>query len=171
MPGTNKTPIHSSRSQEMDDITRKPPHWMVNRGSALLLIVFLLTTAASYFIPYPNTITTDIRFSYPTEGTLSARFLIPDQKAKDILPSQKINIHFLSPQGLYPEFTTGRIIQMSTSTEPGFSVAHIAFANSLPRERFKFVITKNDSTAKAVITAGSAPLLFVLFQKTSPSSK
>ena len=164
---TNKKSVRLTHSKEMADIIGIPPHWIIKQGSLLLLLIFLLAAAASYFVPYPEYITTDIHFSYPSAMGVSAHFLIPNEKAKKITLLRKTDIHFISPPGPYPAFATGRIMQISASREPGFSVATIVFTDNPDGSQFKTVVTKKDSIAKAVITTGTIPLLFVIFQKNS----
>jgi len=47
------------RSEEVNDILTKVPHWLIRRGSILFLLLILLVLALSWFIKYPDLITAE----------------------------------------------------------------------------------------------------------------
>lgn len=48
------------RSEEVQEILTKTPHWMIRWGNLLILIIIILIFLFSWFIKYPDIITTEI---------------------------------------------------------------------------------------------------------------
>lgn len=48
------------RSEEVQDIMSKMPHWVIRRGTAILFAILLLIFTGAYFIHYPDVITTSV---------------------------------------------------------------------------------------------------------------
>jgi multidrug resistance efflux pump len=48
------------RSEEVQDILTKVPHWMIRWGTALIFVIILLLFFVSWFIKYPDVVTTQI---------------------------------------------------------------------------------------------------------------
>ena len=55
---TTNTPLSTSdielRSEQVQEILTKIPHWMIRWGNLLILIILLLVLLFSYFIKYPD---------------------------------------------------------------------------------------------------------------------
>jgi multidrug efflux pump subunit AcrA (membrane-fusion protein) len=49
-----------SRSEEVQEIISKMPHWVIRRGSMMLLIVTILLISGAWFIHYPDVIVTQV---------------------------------------------------------------------------------------------------------------
>lgn len=47
------------RSEEVQDILAKVPHWLIRRGSVLFLLLIVLVLALSWFIKYPDIVTSE----------------------------------------------------------------------------------------------------------------
>lgn len=47
------------RSEDVQEILSRPPHWMLSWGNALLVLLVVLVFILSYFIKYPNVISAD----------------------------------------------------------------------------------------------------------------
>ena len=47
------------RSEEVKDILTKVPHWLIRRGSVLFLLLIVLVLALSWFIKYPDIVTSE----------------------------------------------------------------------------------------------------------------
>ncbi len=56
----NKLKNIELRSEEVQDILSKVPHWMIRWGSLLILAMFIMLFALSWFIKYPDIITSQI---------------------------------------------------------------------------------------------------------------
>src|SRR5215210_1701726 len=48
------------KSEEVQDIMSKMPHWIIRRGISVLFAVMILLFAGAYFIHYPDVIITNI---------------------------------------------------------------------------------------------------------------
>ena len=59
----NVQPAAKSKSEEVQDIISKMPHWIIRRGTAVLFIIILLFFAGAYFIHYPDAIITNVNIS------------------------------------------------------------------------------------------------------------
>lgn len=57
------------RSEEVQEILETPPHWLVNSGSGILLLILLLALFFSWFIKYPDVIIAEAELtsSHPPE--------------------------------------------------------------------------------------------------------
>jgi hypothetical protein len=44
------------RSEEIDEVIGRPPHWLVQWGITVFLVILLLVLTISYFIEYPETV-------------------------------------------------------------------------------------------------------------------
>ena len=51
------------RSENVQDILNKPPHWMIQWGNTLILIIFIIIIFMSYIIKYPEFINAPIIIS------------------------------------------------------------------------------------------------------------
>lgn len=59
----NIQPAAKSRSEEVQDIISKMPHWIIRRGTAVLFLIILLFFAGAYFVRYPDAIITNVNIS------------------------------------------------------------------------------------------------------------
>src|SRR5580765_9059967 len=48
------------RSEEVQEIISKMPHWVVRRGTTILFAVIILLFTSAWFIHYPDVITTNV---------------------------------------------------------------------------------------------------------------
>lgn len=55
----NTDPIEI-RSEQVQDILTKVPHWLVSSGSSMLLVLILMIIFISWFVRYPDVITTQV---------------------------------------------------------------------------------------------------------------
>ena len=86
MPNHNKIEL---RSEEVQDILTKIPHWIIRWGSLVVLIILLLLFLVSWMVKYPDIITTEIiittqippeKLVAKTSGKIQA--ILIDDKAK-----------------------------------------------------------------------------------------
>lgn len=86
MPNHNKIEL---RSEEVQDILTKIPHWIIRWGSLVVLIILLLLFLVSWMVKYPDIITTEITITtqIPPEKLVAKTFgkiqaILIDDKAK-----------------------------------------------------------------------------------------
>lgn len=60
------TDISLLKSKEIDEIIGRPPHWLIQWGISVFFIILILVLGLSYFIKYPEIITTP--FNLITDG-------------------------------------------------------------------------------------------------------
>ena len=64
---TNKqgiaVPAFELRSEEIQDIIGKMPHWIIRQGTAVLFAVIILLFAGAYFMHYPDIIITNVNIT------------------------------------------------------------------------------------------------------------
>jgi|GEM_PF-5710429 len=72
------------RSEEVQDILSRPPHWMVRSGSTVLILIILLVFVLSYFIKYPEVI-----------------------EVSGLVPTHSTHVHVLSPE------VSGRVTKLT----------------------------------------------------------
>src|ERR1051325_2669663 len=51
------------RSEEVQDIMSKMPHWIIRRGTTVLFVVMALLLGGAYFIHYPDVIVTSVNIT------------------------------------------------------------------------------------------------------------
>lgn len=51
--------------EDLQEIISKPPSWLLKRGISLVLMTVILLVALSFFIKYPDIVTTPIKFNTP----------------------------------------------------------------------------------------------------------
>lgn len=86
MPNHNEIEL---RSEEVQDILTKIPHWIIRWGSLVVLIILLLLFLVSWMVKYPDIITTEITITtqIPPEKLVAKTFgkiqaILIDDKAK-----------------------------------------------------------------------------------------
>jgi len=58
------TPLHlKARSEEVQDIITKMPHWIIRRGMMLLLLIILMLFTGACFIHFPDVVTTNVNIA------------------------------------------------------------------------------------------------------------
>lgn len=82
MPYTNNLPDqereHPLLSEEMQEIIRYQPHWFIRRGNVLFFCILLALLSVSWFIKYPDTITTSVRLT----AVNAPKMLVPKAAGK-----------------------------------------------------------------------------------------
>lgn len=59
MPENNSDPIEI-RSEQVQDILTKVPHWIISSGSSVLLMIILMILSISWFVRYPDVISSQV---------------------------------------------------------------------------------------------------------------
>ena len=63
VPYTAAPSPYEIRSEEVQDIMSKMPHWIISRGTTVLFAGMILLLAGAYFIHYPDVIVTSVRIT------------------------------------------------------------------------------------------------------------
>jgi multidrug resistance efflux pump len=144
MPNHNEIEL---RSEEVQDILTKIPHWIIRWGSLVILIIFMLLYLVSWIVKYPDIITTEI--------TITTQ--IPPEKlvAKT---SGKIQAILINDKAIVNENTPLAVIENAANYKDVFLLKKITDTISLTN--FKFPFEKLQATQ-----LGEIENSFALFQK------
>ncbi len=135
------------RSEEVQDILTRIPHWMIRWGNILILITILLVFLFSWFIKYPDIITTQI--------TITTQ--IPPEKlvAKS---SGRIEAILVDDKEKVAENTPLAIIENAANYKDVFLLKSIVDTINLDKSPFPFNLLK-------ATQLGEVESSFALFQK------
>ena len=115
------------RSEEVQDILTKIPHWIIRWGSLVVLVILLLLFLVSWMVKYPDIITTEI--------TITTQ--IPPEKlvAKT---SGKIQAILIDDKELVNENTPLAVIENAANYKDVFLLKAITDTISLSNSKFPF---------------------------------
>ena len=124
MPNYNEIEL---RSEEVQDILTKIPHWIIRWGSLVVLIILLLLFLVSWMVKYPDIITTEI--------TITTQ--IPPEKlvAKT---SGKIQAILIDDKAKVNENTPLAVIENAANYKDVFLLKAITDTISLSNSKFPF---------------------------------
>lgn len=124
MPNHNEIEL---RSEEVQDILTKIPHWIIRWGSLVVLIILLLLFLVSWMVKYPDIITTEI--------TITTQ--IPPEKlvAKT---SGKIQAILIDDKAKVNENTPLAVIENAANYKDVFLLKTITDTISLSNSKFPF---------------------------------
>ncbi len=124
MPNHNEIEL---RSEEVQDILTKIPHWIIRWGSLVVLVIFLLLFLVSWMVKYPDIITTEI--------TITTQ--IPPEKlvAKT---SGKIQAILIDDKAIVNENTPLAVIENAANYKAVFLLKSITDTISLSNSKFPF---------------------------------
>ena len=124
MPNHNEIEL---RSEEVQDILTKIPHWIIRWGSLVVLIILLLLFLVSWMVKYPDIITTEI--------TITTQ--IPPEKlvAKT---SGKIQAILIDDKAIVNENTPLAVIENAANYKAVFLLKSITDTISLSNSKFPF---------------------------------
>ena len=144
MPNYNEIEL---RSEEVQDILTKIPHWIIRWGSLVVLIILLLLFLVSWMVKYPDIITTEI--------TITTQ--IPPEKlvAKT---SGKIQAILIDDKAKVNENTPLAVIENAANYKDVFLLKTITDTISLSNSKFPF-----DKLQAAQL--GEIENSFAMFQK------
>ena len=144
MPNYNEIEL---RSEEVQDILTKIPHWIIRWGSLVVLIILLLLFLVSWMVKYPDIITTEI--------TITTQ--IPPEKlvAKT---SGKIETVLIDDKEMVNENIPLAVIENSANYKDVFLLKTITDTISLMNSKFPFEKLQ-------VAQLGEIENSFALFQK------
>ena len=144
MPNHNEIEL---RSEEVQDILTKIPHWIIRWGSLVVLIILLLLFLVSWMVKYPDIITTEI--------TITTQ--IPPEKLI-ARTSGKIEAILIDDKEMVNEKTPLAIIENSANYKDVFLLKAITDTISLSNSKFPFEKLQ-------VAQLGEIENSFALFQK------
>lgn len=135
------------RSEEVQDILTKIPHWIIRWGSLVVLIILLLLFLVSWMVKYPDIITTEI--------TITTQ--IPPEKlvAKT---SGKIQAILIDDKAIVNENTPLAVIENAANYKDVFLLKAITDTISLSNSKFPFEKLQ-------VAQLGEIENSFAMFQK------
>ena len=124
MPNHNEIEL---RSEEVQDILTKIPHWIIRWGSLVVLVILLLLFLVSWMVKYPDIITTEI--------TITTQ--IPPEKlvAKT---SGKIQAILIDDKKIVNENTPLAVIENAANYKDVFLLKAITDTISLSNSKFPF---------------------------------
>ena len=149
-------PNHSEielRSEEVQDILTKIPHWIIRWGSLVVLIILLLLFLVSWMVKYPDIITTEI--------TITTQ--IPPEKlvAKT---SGKIQAILIDDKAKVNENTPLAVIENAANYKDVFLLKTITDTISLSNSKFPFEKLQ-------AVQLGEIENSFAMFQKENIASE
>lgn len=124
MPNHNEIEL---RSEEVQDILTKIPHWIIRWGSLVVLIILLLLFLVSWMVKYPDIITTEI--------TITTQ--IPPEKLI-ARTSGKIEAILIDDKEMVNEKTPLAIIENAANYKAVFLLKSITDTISLSNSKFPF---------------------------------
>ena len=144
MPNHNEIEL---RSEEVQDILTKIPHWIIRWGSLVVLIILLLLFLVSWMVKYPDIITTEI--------TITTQ--IPPEKlvAKT---SGKIQAILIDDKKIVNENTPLAVIENAANYKDVFLLKAITDTISLSNSKFPF-------DKLQAVQLGEIENSFAMFQK------
>src|SRR5690606_530486 len=137
------------RSEEVQDILTRVPHWMIRWGNVLILFIIVLIFLFSWFIKYPDIITTQI--------TITTQ--IPPEKlvAKS---SGKIEKIFVENRGFVTKNTPLAVIENPADYNDVFLLKSVVDSITINNDDFIFPLEK-----LPVLNLGTIESAYALFQK------
>lgn len=141
------------RSEEVQEILTRVPHWMIRWGNIVILLLLLSVFVFAYIIKYPDIITTEI--------TINTQ--IPPEKLM-ARTSGKIEAILISDQSTVSQNTPLAIIENAANYKDVFLLKSIVESISLTNSKFPF-----EKLQAAQL--GEIETSFALFQKEYSASE
>lgn len=137
------------RSEEVQDILTRVPHWMIRWGNMLILVVILTVFLFSWFIKYPNIVTTEITVT--TE--------IPPEKLVAKI-SGKIEKILVEDRAIVSENSALAIIENPANYEHVFLLKSIVDTLKVTHDNFYFPLDR-----VTILNLGMIESAYALFEK------
>lgn len=122
------------RSEEVQDILTKVPHWMIRWGTVLIFVILFLLFFVSWFIKYPDVVNTEIVITtnIPPEKIVSKS-------------SGRIEAILVKDKSIVPKNTTLAIIENTANYKDVFLLKSIVDAYNVndSKKEFPFALLKN----------------------------
>lgn len=143
------------RSEEVQDILTKVPHWMIRWGTVLIFVILFLLFFVSWFIKYPDVVNTEIVITtnIPPEKIVSKS-------------SGRIEAILVKDKSIVPKNTTLAIIENTANYKDVFLLKSIVDAYNIndSKKEFPFALLKNSQL-------GEIESAFAVFQKDYQADK
>ncbi|WP_264552636.1 HlyD family secretion protein [Flavobacterium sp. N2038] len=143
------------RSEEVQDILTKVPHWMIRWGTILIFVIILMLFFVSWFVKYPDVVNTEILITTN----------IPPEKivAKS---SGRIEVILVKNKAIVPKNTTLAIIENTANYKDVFLLNRIIDSYNIndPKSDFPFSKLKNAQL-------GEIESAYAVFQKDYQAQK
>ncbi|EZH72131.1 hemolysin D [Aquimarina atlantica] len=136
------------RSEEVQEILTRVPHWMIRWGNLLILVLVLLLLFLSWLVKYPDVI--------PAEAVITTR--IPPQK-EYAKTSGKIESLFVKDNQIVPKNTPLAILESSANYKDVFLLKSIVDTIKVNTKSFTFPIDE-----LPVLFLGDIETSFALFE-------
>ncbi|MBG6132162.1 multidrug efflux pump subunit AcrA (membrane-fusion protein) [Aquimarina sp. EL_43] len=136
------------RSEEVQEILTRVPHWMIRWGNLLILVLVLLLLFLSWLVKYPDVI--------PAEAIITTR--IPPQK-EYAKTSGKIESLFVKDNQIVPKNTPLAILESSANYKDVFLLKSIVDTIKVNTKSFTFPIDE-----LPVLFLGDIETSFALFE-------
>jgi multidrug resistance efflux pump len=137
------------RSEEVQDILTKVPHWMIRWGTILIFIIICMLFFVSWFIKYPDVVNTEIVITtnIPPEKIVSKS-------------SGRIEAILVKDKSIVSKNKTLAIIENTANYQDVFLLKKIVDAYNInnPQKAFPFALLKNTQL-------GEIESAFAVFQK------
>jgi multidrug resistance efflux pump len=137
------------RSEEVQDILTKVPHWMIRWGTVLIFAIIFLLFFVSWFIKYPDVVNTEIVITtnIPPEKIVSKS-------------SGRIEAILVKNKAIVPKNTTLAIIENTANYKDVFLLKSIVDKYNVndSKKAFPFALLKN-------VQLGEIESAFAVFQK------
>jgi multidrug resistance efflux pump len=137
------------RSEEVQDILTKVPHWMIRWGTVLIFTILVILFFVSWFIKYPDVVTTEIVITtnIPPEKIVSKT-------------SGRIEAILVKDKSIIQKNSTLAIIENTANYKDVFLLKSIVdhYDVNNPREAFPFAMLKNKQL-------GEIESAYAVFQK------
>ncbi|MCK8524058.1 HlyD family secretion protein [Aquimarina sp. D1M17] len=117
------------RSEEVQEILTRVPHWMIRWGNVLILVLVLLLLFLSWLIKYPDVI--------PAEAIVTTK--IPPQK-EYARTNGKLESILVKDNQIVPEDTPLAILQSTANYKDVFYLKSIVDTTKLSNESFTFPV-------------------------------
>ena len=143
------------RSEEVQDILTKVPHWMIRWGTVLIFAIIFMLFFISWFIKYPDVVNTEIVITtnIPPEKIVSKS-------------SGRIEVILVKNRALVSKGTTLAIIENTANYKDVFLLKSIVENYNIndPKKAFPFAVLKNSQL-------GEIESAFAVFQKDYEADK
>lgn len=143
----NKSKTFELRSEEVQEILTRMPHWMIRWGSMLVLLILILLFSASWIVKYPDIISTQILITTN----------IPPQKLIS-KSSGKIEIILVKDNVVVSKNTPLAVIENAANFNDVFLLKNIIDTVNIDRNTFPFELLK-------YVQLGEVENAFAVFQK------
>lgn len=131
MPENNHLDNIELRSEEVQEILTKVPHWMIRWGNSLLLVLILMLLLLSWFVKYPDIITSETIVTTKN----------PPQKAFARVTG-KIDTIFVKDNQQITENTPIALIENTANHEDVFFLKSVLDTITLKKDSFSYPLEK-----------------------------